>query len=302
MTKLGNKNVKKNICFWLFLFLAVADLKANQRESSAPYISGDSFRASCDFVCDELSKSVNPDKVKEGDTIFVKTDLLNYFFKRIHPRIKSPYVLVTHNSDASIPSHFAHYLKEDKIIAWFGQNLENSTHPKIHPIPIGIANRCWAHGNVEIVSKMQQVGFGMKKNILLYMNFHAQNYIQERGRVFAMFKEAPYCTLSPAKEYSAYLLDLAQAKFVLSPRGNGLDCHRTWEALLMGAIPIVKTSSLDPLFANLPVLIVKDWSEINKDFLEKKYIEMQQMNFQMEKIYFDYWRNLIETYKVARYL
>ena len=36
--------------------------------------------------------------------------------------------------------------------------------------------------------------------------------------------------------------------FVLSTRGNGLDCHRTWELLLLGSIVITRTSPLDPLF------------------------------------------------------
>ena len=44
-------------------------------------------------------------------------------------------------------------------------------------------------------------------------------------------------------------------KFILSPPGAGFDCHRTWEALYLGAIPIVKTSSLDPLYKDLPVVI-----------------------------------------------
>jgi len=43
--------------------------------------------------------------------------------------------------------------------------------------------------------------------------------------------------------------------FVASPYGNGFDCHRTWEALCLGCIPIVKISPLDRLFANLPVLL-----------------------------------------------
>ena len=30
--------------------------------------------------------------------------------------------------------------------------------------------------------------------------------------------------------------------FVLCPHGGGLDCHRNWEALCLGCIPIVKTS------------------------------------------------------------
>ena len=36
----------------------------------------------------------------------------------------------------------------------------------------------------------------------------------------------------------------AHFAFVASPSGNGLDCHRTWEALLLRSIPIVKVSVL----------------------------------------------------------
>ena len=45
-----------------------------------------------------------------------------------------------------------------------------------------------------------------------------------------------------------YLMTLGSHKFVLSPRGNGLDAHRTWEAMLVGAIPIVRASALNPLY------------------------------------------------------
>lgn len=57
--------------------------------------------------------------------------------------------------------------------------------------------------------------------------------------------------------------------FSISPHGNGLDCHRTWEDLVLGCIVIVKTSSLDPLYEGLPVVIVKDWSEVTKENLKK---------------------------------
>ena len=52
--------------------------------------------------------------------------------------------------------------------------------------------------------------------------------------------------------------------FVVSPHGRGLDCFRTWEALLMGAIPIVKHSPIDGLYDGFPVVFVEDWSAINE--------------------------------------
>lgn len=42
---------------------------------------------------------------------------------------------------------------------------------------------------------------------------------------------------------------MTQMQFCASPHGNGLDCHRTWEALCLGCVPIVKSSPLDDLYA-----------------------------------------------------
>ena len=46
--------------------------------------------------------------------------------------------------------------------------------------------------------------------------------------------------------------------FELSPSGNGLDCHRTYEAIILNTIPIVRSNTLDPIYKehDLPVVIV----------------------------------------------
>lgn len=60
-----------------------------------------------------------------------------------------------------------------------------------------------------------------------------------------------------------------QHAFVLSPHGSGLDCHRTWEALVLGNIVLVKSSSLDRLYAGLRVQILSDWNEITPENLRR---------------------------------
>ena len=57
--------------------------------------------------------------------------------------------------------------------------------------------------------------------------------------------------------------------FSLSLIGNGFDCLRTWESLVLGNIVLLQSSPLDPLFEGLPVVIIKDWSEINDANLTK---------------------------------
>lgn len=289
--------IRNTFCLTLFFTVFACTLNAQERGSSAPFISGDTFRDICDFTYDELSKDINPASVKSGSIIFLKTDFLEEFFTKAHPYIKNPYILITHNSDHPIPGNFATYLDDSKIIAWFGQNVDQCSHPKMNPIPIGIANKQWPHGNVEIFEAMQSKFAESPRSILLYMNFSVRTYPKVRLKVMELFKDKSYCVSSSQKDLSAYLGDLARSKFVLSPRGNGLDCHRTWEALLMGAIPIVETSSLDPMYENLPVVIVNGWNQIDENFLNTKYEEMKARDFQWEKIYFAYWLERIRSFK-----
>lgn len=87
-------------------------------------------------------------------------------------------------------------------------------------------------------------------------------------------------------------------KFILSPRGTGMDCHRTWEALMIGLIPIVQSSMIDELYEDLPVIVVGDWKELNMDLLNKEYekiIEKKKNNqYNYNKLHIEYWIHKFE--------
>jgi hypothetical protein len=82
---------------------------------------------------------------------------------------------------------------------------------------------------------------------------------------------------------------MANHAFVLSPHGNGLDCHRTWEALCLGCIPIVKTSGLDPLFEDLPVWIVREWSDVTADAMREVVDMFQGRTFKTDRLTLTFW-------------
>ena len=66
--------------------------------------------------------------------------------------------------------------------------------------------------------------------------------------------------------------------FVVCPRGNGLDTHRVWEALYLGAIPIVKKSEYFAALRGWPVWIVESWDEpcrYSRIQLEQKYLSFE---------------------------
>jgi hypothetical protein len=285
------------IFFILFLGCRIPNF-AQDRSSSAPYISGDTFRAYADFIIDETNIPFYPDRVRPGSTIFVKTDLLNLFFNTIHPLIASPYILITHNSDHPAPGNCKMLLDDEKLILWFAQNVENYSHPKLQPIPIGIANKYWGHGNTMLIDAARNQLQSTTRNQLLSMDFALGTYPKERKAVYNQFVFEPYCSRAFGMDFWSYLLNLTTVKFILSPRGNGLDCHRTWEALYLGAIPIVRTSTLNPLYDGLPVVIIGNWQEVTETFLNQKYSEMNLREYNCEKLYADYWFKLIDSYKI----
>lgn len=78
---------------------------------------------------------------------------------------------------------------------------------------------------------------------------------------------------------------MSQYKYVISPFGNGVDCYRTWEALAVGCIPIVRSSGLDGLFEGLPVMIVKKWSDVTREALDTFIPDKSQI----DKLKLEYW-------------
>ena len=280
--------------------------------SSLPYITGDTFKEFCDFVY-EPSCGLDVKKIKNGDLIYVDSDYnhLDKFFEFVHPKIPTKYFLLTSRKDNSVPSRYLRYLEDPKIICWFGVNPDINFHPKFFSIPLGIGDRYFNNaerGDFYTLSDFikssrfknyHNLFWNEKKTGLLYMNFGPSH--SERKLVYNLFKDKGYCFKPSVRKYRQYLFEMSNYKFVLSPRGNGLDCYRTWEALLVGTIPVVRTSFLDVVFEDLPVLIVKDWNELTEDFLNKKYEEMSSKNYAYEKIYAKYWldkiKNILKKYK-----
>ena len=262
---------------------------------SERYISGNAFKSIADHVHDETGSIINPKCVKCGDIIFLKTDYMQDFFENLLPLIENQFILITHNSDYGAPGNFEKYLDNTKIIKMFSQN-PTVVHTKLVPIPIGIANSVWEHGNEEHFNNVLKILPNYKKRHLVGLNFEISTYPDTRSKVYNKFVSKSYCKKTYSKNHESYLLNMAECEYTLSPRGNGLDCHRTWEAMIVGSIPIVETSPLDSVYEDMPVLIINRWEDVTLKMLhEKKDALSSKKN--SPKIYFDYWAKLILSEK-----
>lgn len=87
-----------------------------------------------------------------------------------------------------------------------------------------------------------------------------------------------------------YFQKLPEYKFVISPEGNGVDCHRHYEALMAGSIPVIERNPLiKQKYKGCPILFTSDYSEITKEYLEARYAEMIDTEYDFSRLFMDYY-------------
>ena len=187
------------------------------------------------------------DPVTRGDVVFVKTDMLTWFLD--NRKIDEPITLVTGVSDMSPSIADAKRIcAHPNIRRWIGCNITMS-HPKIVKMPIGVGEPERANGNHSVLKKLheERVPWADKTDDVCIPWVSKQNHA---SRIHAP-------TL-PKLEFEEYMREISRHKFVLCPRGNGLDTHRVCETLLMGSVPVIERSGLDDMYEQWPTLLVDD--------------------------------------------
>lgn len=179
------------------------------------------------------------------------------------------------------------------VVAAFATNNEMADR-RIVSTPLGVR-----------VNKLRWLQFVRQnysgpRDKLLYANFafNVDHYPPDRrgtphirARLVEQLGEMPWVTWDVSSDHRdsyaeliRYYTGIAGHRFVLSPPGHGVDCYRTWEALYLGAIPVVMMSPQVSAFSELPILFTEDFSDISEDSLEKKWSEMTSRSFEIDRM------------------
>jgi hypothetical protein len=256
---------------------------------------------------------------KDNELFHVCPQALPKFVDEVLPNLTKPFILLTNNSDMTIPSDLTcslTLLDHPLLKHWYAQNCV-SDHQKLTRIPIGLDyHSLKPSGNKFAWSQPERHSWGIKKMPKLQEEelFAIKSSAHERTcRAYANFQflmTTRYGKVDRVEAFNTVPKELVfyepfkttrdvcwknmiKYTFVLSPQGNGIDCHRTWEALCLGCYPIVKTSGLDPLFDELPVWIVKEWTDVTAENMKQKESEFKLKEFKLEKLTLKYWQELI---------
>jgi len=297
-------------------------------ENNRKYVCSRGILKSCDIHSQQPISSIRQlfmydfSKMKNGSTLYICSSAIKHFILGGLHQLPFKIILVTGDCDETCWSdlflsqqEFKSFIENDKIIHWFSQNCIVD-HPKLTRIPIGLDYHTMTNHHpkwgpklnpaeqenvlLSIINNREFKPF-WEREVLCYSNFHffmKTKYGYDRIDAFNTIpKNLVYYEPEHLLREQSWIKQ-SQYSFVISPHGNGLDCHRTWEALTLGCIPIVKKSNLDSLYTDLPVLIVDKWSDVNEELLQNTVIEFKNKQFNYERLLLSYWVKLINNKKI----
>lgn len=162
--------------------------------------------------------------------------------------------------------------------------------------PIGT---CWHFSTLPMNEQHStQVGSHSK---LVFCSLIARNDMRRRGKL-KQNRASILKTISKNgirnrfTSIKKFFHNLSEHKFTISPEGNGIDCHRHYEAILCGCIPIVEENEhMRRKYKDLPVLYTNDYSEITADYLTKKYEEMIDQEYDFKNMFFSSYSEADQT-------
>jgi hypothetical protein len=260
------------------------------------FLSGYNFARQSDVVFSEtISENkthktyiVDSFELDDGDIIFCKIDNVLKLFEILKNEEELKNIkLITHEGDYSVTSElFA--LKPKCISKWYAQNVDYE-HENLIAIPIGLAN-----DYCSITLKYDKLIREGNPSKLLYINNRIENY-QGRRWICEYFETNNWCTVDPPNlSLEQYKTQLDNHRFILCPRGNGIDTHRLWESLYHGIIPIVETHIQYKCLKDLPAIVVNSFKEITEEFLTIEMDNFSQKKFNMDKLKTSWWIECIK--------
>lgn len=261
-------------------------------QTSSPFLSQRSFKIICDFEFYGQSLSSIP----PFSILFVPLDLRFLVLDRLHS-LNYPIILLTSGNDQPfcLPRNLVD--EQPLISAWFVQN-NCCLSSKCISIPIGLEDR-WRmnHGNISDFNRLRRKLPSSPQPTILY-SFSTSTNPTVRNTALKILDQHPNAVYHKSPDPWSYRRSLLNSMFVASPAGNGIDCHRTWEALYLNCIPVV----VDPLFYNrfpsFPGLVLDCWGDLlsyTTSDLSSIYQHRLSMLIHYSPLWLPYWIDLIHS-------
>tara|TARA_R110000824_G_scaffold218435_4_gene405098 strand:+ start:6195 stop:7022 length:828 start_codon:yes stop_codon:yes gene_type:complete len=256
------------------------------------YICGRKSQAIADKVWD-TDRTDSIGDLKDKSIIWCVRKRVEELFIELNRHPYKKVVLVTCNGDWCVDEKLFQK-KSECVKVWFSQNVDYK-HSALFHFPIGLENDFgpskgrytdyqYLIGNVN-----SDVNDCYKDKSQLYCNFNVKNNVNYRSRALRHLGAIGLDSSHRRKSYIEYCEDISKHMFIMSPNGNGIDCHRTWESLYMGSVPVVQSHFMFDGYRNLPIIQVDAVEDINADWIREKVEWYNSSFFSYEELKMSYW-------------
>ena len=269
----------------------ISSSKREIRLGSHPFISGDTFLSISDeAIIANYNKPLLLKNFKNKEIIFVENDLLNLDW--VFNYCLNFKTIILHNGDIPPEEKLIKKLVNKKINI-FATNIKKDSE-YINPIPIGIENAHYKmNGDLNYYNMINIGNLKKIKTKICLVSFSINNPKRLR---YQKVLNAMDISNENKMSIKKYRKQLEKSFFVISPPGNGIDCHRTWEALYHKTIPVIEKKFYLFEHLNLPVFLVDNIEEFfSIDDSKKKEIYYSLIERYGEEIYMDWWIKLIKN-------
>lgn len=281
---------------WKSINYALIKRNLSSRISSFPFLSPDTYLCLTDFGItntNQLQDWLNNYEKYIGKNIYIVSNLIEELNKeiifRVNPNAKFSSLTIGQDDELIGTSKVSNIMPFFNSI--YSSNLSESVN-SITPVPLGLERAAYKSSGI-IRHFERKFSIDAQKRIwdvVVCWNdqtnsnrFNLKNKFRDRENILVIDKRISSYTLH--KIYRKTL-------FVPSPAGNGLDCHRTWEALYLGAVPVVLESEFTG-DDSWPVVRVNSW----EDFLSLKHdelIKLYDKNARTQEQMIDFSLNILE--------
>ena len=253
-----------------------------------------------------------------------------FFMNSVLATLTSPFTLVVGTADFTFPfclydcrypkienidQHLKTLFSNTFFRKAFVENLDTD-HLRFEPIPLGILGPV-----INDIEHIKDIPSSDKRDINLFLchrsrpdeeQFSIRKHVDEVSKQWNVSNYTRIISVENSdvktgvgfgidkKEYIEYL---KRSRFCICTTGGGLDpCPKAWEAIAMGCIPIIKTSTMDRVWRKLPVIIVNKWDKdtITEEKLDRWYSRLKDEHTEprrsenIKMLTNEYWFNFIK--------
>ncbi len=256
----------------------------SERITSYPYLCSDTYLAKSQYkvldkqALNQFLKKHNP-KI-ECKSLYIVGELVQELImaKSVMPKVKT--LIIMESDTTQYESDLANlYPYVEKI---YSNNLIGNSS-RCLPIPLGLERQAYQSAGRLNNFKHQSLIKREKRSIQFLIAWN-DNTNPNRKIYRNQFKGDLRSLIVENRLHANTIHKLMKkSQFIPCPAGNGLDTHRVWEAIYLGAVPVILESEFCG-DATWPVIVIKNWSELLEksneelDLLFAKYSLTQQQS------------------------